>query len=342
MIKVGIVGGTGYTGAELVRILSAHPRVEITCITSREAQGQAVASHYSSLRGVTDLCFSAPSVDELANLDVVFFATPHGVAQSLCAPLLEKGVRIIDLSADFRIRDVALWEQWYGVEHQAKDWLKSAVYGLPEFNRDKIQSAQLVAAPGCYPTSVQLALMPIMGHPDIDHSSIIINSASGVTGAGRSAKQPNLFCEVNEDYRGYGVEGHRHLPEIEQGLSDMAGKPVEATFVPHLLPISRGILSTIYVRVSNDLCLRKLYKPAYQAEPFVDLMGRNETASIGSVRLTNRCQISLARPVERDLWVVHSAIDNLTKGASGQAVQIMNIMLGIDEQTGLTLLPCVP
>jgi len=342
MIKVGIVGGTGYTGAELVRILAAHPNAEIACITSREAKGQAVASHYSSLRGITDLCFSAPSIEDLANLDVVFFATPHGVAQSLCGPLLDKGVRIIDLSADFRIKDIALWEQWYGVEHQAKHWVESAVYGLPEFNREQIKSAQLVAAPGCYPTSVQLALMPIMGHQDIDHGSIIINSASGVTGAGRAAKQPNLFCEVNEDYRGYGVEGHRHLPEIEQGLTNMAAQPVSATFIPHLLPISRGILSTIYVRVSNDLCLRKLYKPAYDDEPFVDLLDRNSSASIGSVRLTNRCQISLARPVERDIWVIHSAIDNLTKGASGQAVQIMNIMLGIDEQTGLNLSPCVP
>ncbi len=342
MINVAIVGGTGYTGAELVRILSQHPNVNVACITSREADGQAVASHYTSLRGVTDLRFSAPNVDQLATMDVVFFATPHGVAQSLCGPLLERGVRIIDLSADFRIKDIALWEQWYGVEHQAKDWVDKAVYGLPEVNRAQIKDAQLVAAPGCYPTSVQVALMPILGHECVDHSSIIINSASGVTGAGRSAKVPNLFCEVNEDYRGYGVEGHRHLPEIEQGLSAIAGQPVSATFVPHLLPISRGILSTIYVRVSDDLCLRKLYKPAFADEPFVDLVERGGSAQISAVKGTNKVQVSLARPVERDLWVIHSAIDNLTKGASGQAVQILNLMMGYDETLGLDLPPMIP
>lgn len=345
MIKVGIVGGTGYTGVELLRILSKHPEVKLEAITSRSEAGVAVADMYPNLRGHVDLQFTVPDHDRLAQCDIVFFATPHNVAMQTVPDLVKRGVRIIDLSADFRIRDAELWSRWYGEPHTAPDLLQQTVYGLPEFNRERIREAQLVAAPGCYPTSVQLGFLPLLENNWIDRSRLIANSASGVSGAGRQGKIDNLFAEVNDSFKAYGVAGHRHLPEIEQGLGDIAGGPVQLTFVPHLLPTVRGIHSTLYAELTTDIALETLqsaYEERYANEPFVDVLPKGSHPQTRSVKGANVCRLALHRPQGRNTVVVLAVIDNLVKGASGQAVQCMNLMCGLPEAQGLDIVALLP
>lgn len=337
MIKVGIVGGTGYTGVELLRLLAVHPQVRVDVITSRGESGTRVADLYPNLRGHFDLAFSNPDPADLAQCDVVFFATPHGVAHGLVPELLAAGTRVIDLSADYRIRDPELWAQWYGQPHGSVELLADAVYGLPEFNRAAIVDARLVACPGCYPTSIQLGFMPLLEAGVIDTTDLIANAASGVTGAGRQAKIDNLYTEAGDSFKAYAAAGHRHLPEVEQGLTDInGGNPVRVTFVPHLLPIIRGIHSTLYATLVKSECdLQALFEERYQDEPFVDVLPAGVLPQTRTVRGGNVCRIGVVRPQERDKVVVFSIIDNLTKGASGQAVQNMNLMFGFPETMGL-------
>ena len=343
VLNVGIVGATGYTGAELLRLLAGHPNAKVTLITSRTQAGVPVADLYPSLRGVVDLCFSEPDVDSLASCDLVFFATPHGVAQSTVPAILATGTKVIDLSADFRIRDIPLWEQWYGQSHAAPDWVSKAVYGLPEYNRSAIQSADLVACPGCYPTSVQLGLMPLLKAGCVDTADLVANAASGVSGAGRQASVANLHPEVSDSFKAYAASGHRHLPEIEQGLADMAGSDVGLTFVPHLLPINRGIHTTLYANLTDSqVDVQALYEQCYASEPFVDVLPAGSHPETRSVRGSNVCRIAVHRPGNGNKVVVLVVEDNLTKGASGQAVQCMNIMFALPENAGLTMPGLVP
>lgn len=339
-LRIGIVGGTGYTGVELLRLLAAHPQAEVVAITSRSEDGVAVADMFPSLRGHYDLRFSVPDVKLLASCDLVFFATPHNVAMKMMPELLAEKVRVVDLSADFRIRDAGLWSQWYGEPHGCPELLGEAVYGLPELNRAKIRDARLVACPGCYPTSVQLGLLPLLENGWTDTSRLISNSASGISGAGRQARVPMLMAEASDNFKAYGVAGHRHLPEIEQGLADIAGGPVNLTFVPHLLPMIRGIHSTIYAPVTGKTPaldgVQAAYEARYADEPFVDVMPLGSHPETRFVKGANHCRIAIHQPQGRDLLVILSVIDNLTKGAAGQAVQNMNIMFGLPEDAGLT------
>ena len=351
MIKIGIVGGTGYTGVELLRILAQHPQAQLVAITSRKETGMAVADMFPSLRGSVSLAYSDPASTDLARCDAVFFATPNAVAMAQAAALLDSGVRVIDLSADFRIRDVAEWEQWYGTRHAAPGLIAQAVYGLPEVNRARIRGARLVANPGCYATAVQLGLLPLVeaGVVDLDH--LIADAKSGVSGAGRKAETNMLFSEASDNFKAYAVNGHRHWPEIRQELADMAGRPVGLTFVPHLTPMIRGIHATSYARITGAVApsaapdasfFQKLYEDRYAAEPFVDVLPAGSHPDTRSVRAANVCRIAVHRPQGGDTLVVLSVIDNLVKGAAGQAVQNMNIMFGLPETLGLAQLPVVP
>jgi N-acetyl-gamma-glutamyl-phosphate reductase len=348
VIKAGIVGGTGYTGVELLRLLAKHPQVQVTVITSRAEAGVKVADMFPNLRGHIDLVFTEPDVNVLGECDVVFFATPHGVAQNMMPALMKTKTRIVDLSADFRIRDVPLWEKWYGQTHGAPELVAEAVYGLPEVNRAAIRTAKLVACPGCYPTATQLGFLPLLENNLVDPSRLIANAASGASGAGRQAKIDNLLMEISDSFKAYGVKGHRHLPEIEQGLRDIqpAGvTPVALTFVPHLLPIIRGIHATLYATLvdgNQASDLQSLYEQRYANEPFVDVLPAGEIPQTRSVKGSNVCRISVFRPQARDTVVVLSVIDNLTKGASGQAIQNMNIMFGFDEKAGLDVVALLP
>lgn len=343
MIRVGIVGGTGYTGVELLRLLASHEQVEVGVITSRAEAGRRVDDLFPNLRGLYELTYSAPDVATLAGCDIVFFATPHNVAMNLVPELISAGTRVIDLSADYRIRDAQLWSHWYQEEHASPQLLDEAVYGLPEVNREAIASAQLVACPGCYPTSVQLGFIPLLEHGLVDPSRLIASSASGVSGAGRQAKVDNLLSEVSDSFKAYAVAGHRHLPEIEQGLSDVAGGVVGVTFVPHLLPIVRGIHSTLFATLNSDpVDLQALFETRYADEPFVDVLPAGTLPQTRTVKGANRAQVSVSIPQGRDTVVVMVAIDNLVKGASGQAVQNMNIMLGLDERAGLRQVGLLP
>lgn len=342
VIKVGIVGGTGYTGVELLRLLAGHPQVELTAITSRSEKGRPVSALFPNLRGIFNLVFTEPTVANLKDCDVVFFATPHGVAQSLVPEILAAGIRVIDLSADFRIRDIDIWEKWYAQDHAAPDLVAEAVYGLPEYNRSAIAGAKLVACPGCYPTSVQLGLKPLLESGAIELSNIIANSASGVSGAGKQANVANLLSETSDSFKAYGASGHRHQPEIEQGLADMAGEPVGLTFVPHLLPIIRGIHTTLYVDLKQDVDVQALYEQHYASEPFVDVLEPNSYPETRTVRGSNFCRIALHRPANGNKLVILVVEDNLTKGASGQAIQCMNIMFSLEETAGLSLPALMP
>jgi N-acetyl-gamma-glutamyl-phosphate reductase len=339
MIEVGIVGATGYTGAELLRLLVNHEHVNVTMITSRAEVGVAIADIYPSLRGHCDLRFVAPEVTSLTQCDLVFFATPHGVAQNLVPALFKKGVRIIDLSADFRIKDAGIWAKWYQQEHGCIDLLPNAVYGLPEINRQQITQAQLVACPGCYPTAIQLGLLPLLLNNLVEPDRLIANAASGATGAGRQGKIDNLFTEVSDNFKAYAASGHRHLPEIEQTLravQPQQATPAKLTFVPHLLPIIRGIHATLYAQLYDDqLDLQALYEDFYKDEPFVDVMPQGSHPQTRSVKGSNICRLSVVKPEDSNTVVVLSVIDNLCKGASGQAIQNMNIMFGWDEMAGL-------
>lgn len=342
MIKVGIVGGTGYTGVELLRLLAQHPHVELHAITSRGDAGTAVADMFPSLRGRIGLRFVDPKAADLENCDMVFFATPNGIAMNQAGMLLDAGVRVVDLAADFRIKDLADWEKWYGMKHAAPELITEAVYGLPEVNRDKIRSARLVANPGCYPTAVQLGFFPLIESGLVDVAHLIADAKSGVSGAGRKAEVHTLFSESSDSFKAYGVPGHRHLPEIRQGLSIAAGKSVGLTFVPHLTPMIRGIHATLYARVNQEADFQALYEARYKGEPFVDVLPFASHPDTRSVRAANICRVALHRPQAGDTLVILSVIDNLVKGAAGQAVQNMNIMFGLDECAGLTQIPVLP
>ena len=343
MIKIGIVGGTGYTGVELLRLLASHPSTELVAITSRSEKGKPVSALFPNLRGIVDMPFTEPTVANLKDCDVVFFATPHGVAQNLVPEILAAGIRVVDLSADFRIRDIDIWEKWYAQKHAAPQLVSKAVYGLPEFNRDEIAEANLVACAGCYPTSVQLGLKPLLEAGAIDVSDIIANSASGVSGAGKQANVATLLSEAGDNFKAYGASGHRHQPEIEQSLADMAGEPVGLTFVPHLLPIIRGIHTTLYVDLKQqDTDVQSLFEAHYANEPFVDVLEPNSYPETRTVRGSNQCRIAIHRPGNGKKVVILVVEDNLTKGASGQALQCMNIMFGLDEDAGLTMPALTP
>lgn len=342
MIKVGIVGGTGYTGVELLRLLAQHPEVEIVAITSRGDAGMAVSSMFPNLRGRVGLKFEDPAVANLKACDAVFFATPNGVAMQQAPELLDAGVRVIDLAADFRLADIAEWEKWYGMQHACPEWVAKAVYGLPEVNRAAIRGARLVANPGCYPTAVQLGFMPLVEAGLVDPDHLIADAKSGVSGAGRKAEVSSLFSEAADNFKAYGVPGHRHLPEIRQGLSRIAGHPVGLTFVPHLTPLIRGIHATLYARITGEADFQSIYEKRYADEAFVDVMPPKSHPETRSVRAANICRIAVHRPQGGDTLVVLSVIDNLVKGAAGQAVQNMNIMFGLSETDGLWQLPVLP
>lgn len=343
MLKAGIVGGTGYTGVELLRLLAQHPDVKLSAITSRSEAGMPVAAMFPNLRGHVDLAFSEPSIEALGACDVVFFATPHGVAMKQAPELLARGVKIIDLGADFRLADAAVFEKWYGIPHGCTDILAGAVYGLPEMNRAAIKKARLIANPGCYPTAVQLGFLPLLKAGMVDAAHLVADAKSGVSGAGRKAEVHTLFSETAESFRAYGVAGHRHLPEISQGLNAMTQGKIGLTFVPHLLPMIRGIHATLYARLTNDGAdLQKLYEEAFAEEPFVDVMPAGSLPETRSVKGANTCRIAVYRPQGGDTVVVLSVIDNLVKGAAGQAVQNMNIMFDLPETAGLTHIALLP
>lgn len=342
--RVGVVGATGYTGSELLRLLLQHPCVELSMVTSRGDAGTRLDENWPNLRGYCDLHYVEPDLDQLAeNCDVVFFATPHTVAMSMAEGLLARGCKIIDLSADFRIKDVALWEQWYAEKHLCPDVVAAAVYGLPEVSREQMRNASMIACPGCYPTAIQLGFLPLLENDLVDVSTLIANAASGVSGAGRQAKIPNLFAELNENFKAYGVSGHRHLPEIEQGLNAVSASPVTLTFVPHLLPTIRGIHATLYAKPKTmDVDWQQVYQQRYANEPFVDVLPAGVYPQIRTVSGTNTCQISVQPIAHSQMLCVMAVEDNLVKGAAGQAVQALNISCGWDETTGLTQIALLP
>jgi N-acetyl-gamma-glutamyl-phosphate reductase len=343
MIKVGVVGGTGYTGVELLRLLAMHPEVQVQAVTSRAEAGTPVCDLFPNLRGYLDIAFTEPDMDVLAGCELVFFATPNGIAMSMAPRLLDRGVRLIDLAADFRLRDATLWQQWYGMEHACPSRLEEAVYGLPEVNRAAIARARLVANPGCYPTAVQLGLLPLVEAGCVDTDSLIADCKSGVSGAGRGASVASLLAEASESLKAYAVPGHRHLPEIRQGLSLAAGKAVGLTFVPHLTPMIRGIHATLYARLKDQhVDVQALFEGRYRDEAFVDVLPAGSHPETRSVKGANDCRIAVHLAPDGHTLVVLSVIDNLVKGAAGQAVQNMNIMFGFEERAGLRLPGLVP
>jgi len=343
MIKIGIIGGTGYTGVELLRLLAAHPEADLRVITSRGEAGKKVAELFSNLRGHVDLVFTEPDPKALAACDVVFSATPNGVAMTHARELLKAGVKFIDLAADFRLKDPAAWEKWYGMPHACPELLAEAVYGLPEVNREKIKKTRLVANPGCYPTAVQLGFLPLLENDLVDTQHLIADAKSGVSGAGRKAEVSIVFSEASDSMKAYGVAGHRHWPEIRQGLDAVKGRPVGLTFVPHLTPMIRGIHATLYARLTKPgVDLQAVFEKRYANEPFVDVMPAGSHPETRSVRASNVCRIAVHQPQGGDTVVVLSVIDNLVKGAAGQAIQNMNIMFGLDESMGLDLAGILP
>jgi N-acetyl-gamma-glutamyl-phosphate reductase len=353
MIRIGIVGGTGYTGVELLRLLVQHPQAELVAITSRKETGMPVAEMFPSLRGRVKLAFSDPADAPLDRCDVVFFATPHGVAMSQARELLAAGVKVIDLAADFRLKDTDEFERWYKMPHACPDILAEAVYGLPEVNREAIRKARVVGLPGCYPTSVQLGFLPVLdpaavsaaGGDLVERDSLIADCKSGASGAGRKAEVATLLAEAGDNFKAYSVSGHRHLPEIRQGLEAIAGKPVNLVFTPHLVPMVRGIFATLYARLTpagRELDLQALYERRFAGELFVDVMPAGSTPETRSVRASNTARIAVHRPPGSDLLMVLVVEDNLVKGASGQGVQAMNLMFGLPEGTGLDQVPVLP
>lgn len=343
-IKVGIIGGTGYTGVELLRLLVVHPQVDISLITSRSEAGRQVGDLFPSLRGFTDLAFSQPNSNAYQECDVVFSATPNGIAMTHARELFEQGVKLIDLAADFRIKDVATWEQWYGMQHACPELVEQAVYGLPELYREQIKNAKIIANPGCYPTATTLGFLPLIEQSLVSTKNLIADTKSGVTGAGRGASVANLYSEVSDSFKAYAVGGHRHHPEISQNLSNVATKDVDLTFVPHLIPILRGIHATLYADLVDPAmtleAIHDVYQTRYANEPFVDVMPLGSHPDTRSVKTSNMCRIALHKAGGSGKLVVLAVEDNLTKGAAGQAVQNMNIMFGIDETSGL-LTPAV-
>ncbi len=342
LIKVGIVGGTGYTGVELLRLLAQHPHCELRAITSRKEAGMPVADMFPNLRRRVSLSFSEPAAAGLEKCDVVFFATPNGVAMQEARALVDAGVKVIDLAADFRIRDVAVWEQYYRMKHACPELVAEAVYALPEINRAEIRKARVIANPGCYPTAVQLGFLPLIEAGCVDDGHLIADAKSGVSGAGRKAETHILHAEAADNFKAYGVGGHRHQPEIAQGLARVAGHPVGLVFVPHLTPMIRGIHATLYARLTKPVDLQALYEKRYAGEAFVDVMPAGNHPDTRSVRGANTCRIAVHQPQGGDTVVVLSVIDNLVKGAAGQAVQNMNILFGLSEETGLTQVALLP
>lgn len=347
MMKVGIIGGSGYTGVELLRLLLPRTDVSVRFVSSRAHAGTRVDQQFTSLRGHCDLAFSDPATINQAECDLVFFATPNGTAMHQAPALLDAGVKVVDLSADYRIKDVATWERWYGLSHASPDWVERAVYGLPEINREAIRSAELVANPGCYPTTVQLGFLPLLEAGLVESNALIADAKSGVSGAGRSASVPTLLAEASDNFKAYGVSGHRHLPEIEQGLSLMSDSPIDLTFTPHLLPIIRGIHATLYAPLKVDVSvseeeLQALFETRYQDEPFVDVLPSGVYPETRSVKGSNTVRLSVLKPQGRNTVVVLAVEDNLVKGAAGQAVQNMNLMMGVEETVGLQGLPLLP
>lgn len=348
-VKVGIVGGTGYTGVELLRILASHPEAEVTMITSRSEEGVYVADMYPNLRGIYNLAFSLPEVSRLSTCDIVFFATPHGVAMSMAQALIDAGVKVIDLAADFRIEDLTIWQKWYGIEPATKALMAEAVYGLPEYYREQIKAAKLIANPGCYPTSILLGLLPLLQAGLVKIDNIIADGKSGVSGAGKGAKVAMLGAEMSESFKAYGVAGHRHLPEIKEKMAQLMdetlGQDVGLTFVPHLVPMIRGMESTIYATLTEDKRqaeLQAIYESAYENEAFVDVMPSVSLPETRMVKGSNMCRLSIFRPEGSSQVVITSVIDNLVKGAAGQAVQNMNLMCELPENTGLTQVALLP
>lgn len=342
-IKVGVIGGSGYTGIELIKLLIAHPYVDIVAISSRSLQGKNISEVFPSLIGCTELKYHNIDDPILNTCDVIFFATPHGVAMNNVRAFIEKGIKIIDLGADFRIKDSVNWSQWYDMEHTEKEMLSEAIYGLPEIYRNKIKDAKLIANPGCYPTAVLLALKPLLENKLIDCSNIIADCKSGASGAGRSTNQSMMFCEVTESFKAYGVSGHRHFPEIKQELETMAGEDVNFTFVPHLLPMIRGIEATIYVDLlDNEIDVRPYFEKAYKNEKFVKILKDGVYPETRSVKSSNYCQIGIQKVTHSNKLVVMSVIDNLIKGASGQAIHNMNLIFGFEEKTGLSQIGMLP
>lgn len=345
MIKIAIIGASGYTGAELTRILCNHAQVQISAVTSRQHAGQDLAEVFPHLRDKVSIICEEPDIEKICEkADLLFTAVPHKTAMAIVPEILSAGKKIIDLSADFRLKDVAIYEKWYQ-KHTASKYLNTAVYGLPELYREAIRKTALVANPGCYPTSALLALAPLLENRLIDPQSIIIDSKSGTSGAGRSASVATLFCEVTDGFRPYKVGDHRHTPEIEQEISLLAGIKTTVSFTPHLLPISRGILSTIYATIDSDLTedmVEKAYQDKYNREPFVRLIGQSALPATQYVRGSNYCDISFRIDKRTNRIIILSAIDNIVKGAAGQAVQNMNIMCGFAEQEGLTGAPFFP
>ena len=344
MLAVGVVGGTGYTGAELLRLLVSHPQVELKYVTSRSESGIKVANLFPNLRGHTDVCFTEPDADTLSECDIVFFATPNGTAMKMVPELLEKGARVIDLAADFRLKDAAVWKQWYGMDHACIDVLSEAVYGLPEMNREQVKSARVIANPGCYPTATTLGFLPLIENDLIDDQHLIADAKSGVSGAGRGASVATLQAESSENFKPYAVDGHRHLPEIKQTLAGVASHEVGLTFVPHLVPMIRGIEASLYatLKTDNAVDLHQLFVERYADEPFVDVLPEGTMPETRSVKGANSCRISVFRPQQGDTVVVSSVIDNLVKGAAGQAIQNMNIMCGFDETLGIDQVALLP
>lgn len=337
-IKVGIIGGTGYTGVELLRLLVMHPNAEVCLITSRSQAGGSVADLFPNLRDHTDLVFTKPEPGSFAQCDVVLSATPNGVAMQHARGLVDNGVKLIDLAADFRLKDVATWEKWYGMQHACPELVGEAIYGLPEVNRADIKAAKIVANPGCYPTATTLGFLPVVRNNLVD-GNLIADTKSGVTGAGRSASVGNLYSEVADSIKAYAVGGHRHHPEISQNLSEVYAGGIKLTFVPHLTPQLRGIHATLYADLKDPNMaltdIHAVYVEAYAAEPFVDVMPLGSHPDTRSVKTSNMCRIALHKAGGSGKLVILSVIDNLTKGAAGQAVQNMNIMFDYDESTGL-------
>jgi len=343
MINVGIVGGTGYTGVELLRLLAQHPQANVRTITSRKDAGTRVAQMFPSLRGHYDLAFADPKDADLAGCNVVFFATPHGVAMAQARELVAADVRIIDLAADFRLQDPAEFERWYKQSHACPDLLRESVYGIPEINREAIRKARIVGNPGCYPTAVQLGFLPLLEAGIVDTQHLIADCKSGVSGAGRKAELSLTFSEASDNFAAYAVAGHRHLPEIVQGLNRASKEPVRLVFTPHLTPIIRGIFATLYAPLRDpDADLQALYEKRYAGEPFVDVMPAGSLPDTRSVRASNTLRIAVHRPPESDIALVIAVEDNLVKGAAGQAIQNMNLMFGLPETTGLMAPPVLP
>jgi len=345
MIKVGIVGGTGYTGVELLRLLAVHPEVQLTAITSRKEDGLPVADMYPSLRGRVDIAFSAPDKADLTQCDVVFFATPHGVAMAQAPELLAKGVKVIDLAADFRIKDRAVFEKTYKIDHTAPELLEQAVYGLVELNREEIKGANLIANPGCYPTTMQIGYAPLLKAGVIDAGNLIADCKSGVSGAGRKAEIGILFSESSDNFKAYGVSGHRHTPETSAQLQRFTDEKVALIFTPHLVPMIRGMHATLYAKLTKDIsdeALQQLFVDAYKDEKFVDVMPFGSHPETRTTKGSNMLRLAIHRPDGGDTVIVLVVQDNLVKGASGQAVQCMNLMFGLQEDLGLNTIALLP